>query len=191
MFYYNNLYKWLDGNAPNEFGMRDLGYYVGYQICENYYNQADNKENAIKTMIELDYTNESEVENFINKANYFSKSLDSLYQTFESKRPTVIRIKQFENNSQNVDPKTKEITIEFSQALNGHNTGVDFGELGQDAFPKGTLSERKWTADNKSWTIPVELEPNKVYQIFISNNFRTQESIPLKSYLIEFKTANK
>ena len=191
VFYYNNLYKWLDGNAPNEFGMRDLGYYVGYQICENYYNQADNKENAIKTMIELDYTNESEVENFINKANYFSKSLDSLYQTFESKRPTVIRIKQFENNSQNVDPKTKEITIEFSQALNGHNTGVDFGELGQDAFPKGTLSERKWTADNKSWTIPVELEPNKVYQIFISNNFRTQESIPLKSYLIEFKTANK
>ena len=191
MFYYNNLYKWLDGNAPNEFGMRDLGYYVGYQICENYYNQADNKENAIKTMIELDYTNESEVENFIKKANYFSKSLDSLYQTFESKRPTVIRIKQFENNSQNVDPKTKEITIEFSQALNGHNTGVDFGELGQDAFPKGTLNERKWSADNKSWTIPVELEPNKVYQIFISNNFRTQESIPLKSYLIEFKTANK
>ena len=191
MFYYNNLYKWLDGNAPNEFGMRDLGYYVGYQICENYYNQADNKENAIKTMIELDYTNESEVENFINKANYFSKSLDSLYQTFESKRPTVIRIKQFENNSQNVDPKTKEITIEFSQALNGHNTGVDFGELGQDAFPKGTLNERKWSADNKSWTIPVELEPNKVYQIFISNNFRTQESIPLKPYLIEFKTANK
>ena len=142
-------------------------------------------------MIELDYTNESEVENFIKKANYFSKSLDSLYQTFESKRPTVIRIKQFENNSQNVDPKTKEITIEFSQALNGHNTGVDFGELGQDAFPKGTLNERKWSTDNKSWTIPVELEPNKVYQIFISNNFRTQESIPLKPYLIEFKTANK
>ena len=91
----------------------------------------------------------------------------------------------------NLDPKTKEITIEFSEALNGHNTGVDFGELGQDAFPKGTLSERKWSADNKSWTIPVELEPNKVYQIFISNNFRTQESIPLKPYLIEFKTVNK
>ncbi len=191
MFYPNNLYKWLDGNAPNEFRMRDLGYYVGYQICENYYIQSENKEEAIKTMIELDYTNESEVENFIRKAGYFSKSLDELYVNFESKRPSVIGIKQFKNNSQNVDPKTKEITIEFSQALNGHNTGVDFGDLGQDAFPKGTLNGRNWSDDNKTWTIPVELEPSKKYQIFISNNFRTEQDIPLKPFLIEFKTNNK
>jgi hypothetical protein len=191
MFYPNNLYKWLDGNAPNEFGMRDLGYYVGYQICENYYHQSDNKEDAIKTMIELDYTNESEVEDFIRKANYFSDSLDNLYQAFENKRPSVIGIKQFKNKSQNVSPKVKEITIEFSQALNGHNTGVDFGEMGQEAFPKGTIHGRKWSDSNKSWTIPVELEPNTTYQIFISNNFRTEESIPLKPYLIEFKTGNK
>jgi hypothetical protein len=191
MFYPNNLYKWLDGNAPNEFGMRDLGYYVGYQICENYYNQSDNKEEAIKTMIELDYTNESEVESFIRKSDYFSKSLDELYADFESKRPSVIGIKQFKNNSQNVDPQTKEITIEFSQALNGHNTGVDFGDLGKDAFPKGSLNGRRWSDDNKSWTIPVELEPNKKYQIFISNNFRTEDGIPLKPYLIEFKTVKE
>jgi len=190
MFYPNNLYKWLDGNAPNEFGIRDLGYYVGYQICENYYNQSTNKASAIKTMIELDYSNESNVEEFIKKSGYFSKPLDSLYQYFENKRPNVIGIKQFENSSQNVDSKTKEITIEFSQPLNGHNTGVDFGELGQDAFPKGTLTGRDWSDDNKFWTIPIELEPNKKYQLFITNNFRTENSIPLKPYLIEFKTGN-
>jgi hypothetical protein len=184
MFYPNNLYKWLDGSAPNEFGMRDLGYYVGYQICENYYNQAENKTEAIKTMIELDYSNEAEVENFIKKANYFSAPLEELYKTFESKRPTVIKIKQFSNNSQNVSPKIKEITIEFSEPLNGGNTGVDFGDLGQDAFPKGTLNGRHWAENNKSWTIPVELEPNKNYQILISNNFRTEDDIPLKPYLI-------
>lgn len=191
MFYPNNLYKWLDGNAPNEFGMRDLGYYVGYQICESYYNQSDNKADAIKTMIELDYTNESEVEDFIKKSMYFSKPLDSLYQSFEKKRPSVVGIKQFENKSQNVSPTTKEITIEFSQPLNGYNTGVDFGELGQDAFPKGTLNGRQWSDDNQSWTIPIELEPNKKYQIYITNNFRTEKSIPLKPYLIEFKTGDK
>lgn len=191
MFYPNNRYKWLDGNDPNEFGMRDLGYYVGYQICENYYNQAENKAEAIRTMIELDYSDEIKVEEFIKKANYFSASLNKLHQVFESKRPTVVSIKQFKNNSQNVSPKTKEITIEFSQALNGHHTSVDLGELGQDAFPKGTLNGRSWSKDKKSWTIPVELEPNKKYQIFITNNFRTQESIPLKSYMIEFKTSNK
>jgi hypothetical protein len=189
MFYSNNLYKWLNSNAPNEFGIRDLSYYIGYQICENYYNQAENKLEAIKTMIELDYTNETEIEDFVKKANYFSESLDKLYQTFENKRPTIIRIKQFENKSQNVNPKTKEITIEFSEALNGQNTSVDFGELGKDTFPKGTLNGRNWGEGNTSWTIPVKLEPNKKYQILIGNNFRTEGSIPLKQYLIEFKTS--
>ena len=191
MFYPNNLYKWLYGNAPNEFGMRDLGYYVGYQICENYYNQAKNKTEAIKTMIELDYSNETEIEDFIKKANYFSAPLKKLYETFEDNRPTVNLIKQFENNSQNVSPNIKEITIEFSKPLNGQNTGVDFGDLGQDAFPKGTLNGRHWAENNKSWIIPVELEPNKHYQILISNNFRTEDNIPLKPYLIEFKTGTK
>jgi len=191
MFYPNNLYKWLDGNAPNEFGMRDLGYYVGYQICENYYNQAQNKAKAIKTMIELDYANEVEVEDFIKKANYFSAPLEELYEAFENKRPTVTAIKQFKNHSQDVSPKLKEITISFSEPLNGLNTGVDFGDLGQDAFPKGTIEGRYWSADNKSWTLPVALEPNKEYQILISNNFRTTNSLPLKAYLITFKTGNE
>jgi hypothetical protein len=191
MFYPNNLYKWLDGNAPNEFEMRDLGYYVGYQICENYYNQAQNKAEAIKTMIELDYANEAEVEDFIKKANYFSAPLEELYEAFENKRPTVTAIKQFKNHSQDVSPKLKEITILFSEPLNGLNTGVDFGDLGQDAFPKGTIEGRYWSADNKSWTLPVALEPNKEYQILISNNFRTANSLPLKAYLITFKTGNE
>jgi hypothetical protein len=139
-------------------------------------------------MIELDYSDEVEIEDFIKKANYFSAPLEELYETFERVRPTVIKIQQFSNNSQNVSPKVKEITIEFSKALNGQNTGVDFGDLGQDAFPKGTLNGRYWAENNKSWTIPVELEPNKDYQILISNNFRTEDDIPLKPYLIEFKT---
>lgn len=189
MFYFNNLYKWLDGSTPNEFGMKDLGYYVGFQLCENYYNQADDKMEAIKTMIELDYTNDTAVEDFVQKANYFSAPLDTLFQAFERKRPTVIRIEQFENKSQDVNPKTKEITINFSEALSGHHTSVDFGELGKEAFPKGTIKGRRWGKDNKSWTIPVTLEPNKDYQIFITNNFRTEESIPLKPFLIAFKTA--
>jgi hypothetical protein len=113
MFYVANFDKWLNGDEPNEFGMRDLGYYVGYQICENYYNQAKDKQAAIKTMIELDYENESEIEAFIKTSNYFSTSLEVLEQNFESKRPTVIGMKPFENKSQNVDPNLKEITIFF------------------------------------------------------------------------------
>lgn len=189
MFYNNLLYKWLDGSAPNEFGMRDLGYYVGYQICENYYEQAADKAQAIKTMIELDYTDEAAVDDFVTKSGYFSATLDELYQNFEAKRPTVTGIQQFENHSTNVSPSINEITVNFSEPLNGHHTGVDFGDLGQEAFPKGDPQARSWDTDNLSWTLPVELEPNRKYQILISNNFRTAQDVPLKAYLIEFITA--
>ncbi len=191
MFYTNNQSKWFWSDYPNEFGVRDLGYHIGYQIAENYYNQAENKEMAIKQMITLDYTNEAEVEEFVKKSSYFSASLDELYQMFEAKRPTVLGIKQFNNQTENVNPKVKQITVEFSQALNGLNTGVDFGDLGKAAFPKNDINGRYWSEDNKSWTISVELEPNKHYQLLISNNFRTANDIPLKPYLIDFKTGNE
>lgn len=188
MFYINNQSNWLWSDSPNEFGVRDLGYYIGYQICENYYNQAENKSLAIKKMIELDYTNEAEIEDFVAKSNFFSKPLNELYQDFEKKRPKVVGIRQFKNKSKKVNSNIKEITIEFSEPLNGHNTGVDFGELGQSAFPENDVTKRFWSNSNKAWTITVDLEPNKKYQILITNNFRTQNGIPLKPYLIEFQT---
>lgn len=188
MFNSNNLYKWLWGDSPNDFGVRDLGYFIGYQICENFYNQSEDKNEAIKKMIELDYSNETEIDDFVKKSKFFSKSLDDLYKDYENKRPTVIRIKQFKNNSKNVDPKVNEITVEFSEPLNGYNTGIDFGDLGQNSFPKNDVTKRYWSKDNKSWTISVTLEPNKKYQLLISNNFRTDKNIPLKQYLIEFET---
>ena len=188
MFYIGNQPKWLWSNAPNEFGIRDLGYYVGYQMCENYYEQAGDKKKAIKEMIELDFTNEGEIEEFVSKTNYFSSSLDSLRQKFEAKRPYVKGIRQFTNNSDTVDPSIDQITVEFSESLNGLNTGVDFGDLGQEYFPQNDPTKRFWSEDNASWTIPVNLDPNRQYQILISSNFRTNEGFPLKSYLIDFKT---
>lgn len=188
MFYPNNRPKWFWSNNPNEFGVRDLGYYVGYAMCENYYLQAEDKAEAIKQMIELDFTNEAVVEDFIKKTNYFSTSLDSLYERFENSRPYVTGVQQFENNSQDVDPSIEQITVHFSTPLNGQNTGVDLGPLGRAYFPKNEPSQRFWSADNASWSIGVNLEPNKRYQILISNNFRTTDDVPLKPYLIDFKT---
>jgi len=40
MFTPNRLYHWLWGDADNGFGVRDLGYHVGYELCERYYDVA-------------------------------------------------------------------------------------------------------------------------------------------------------
>ncbi|MBD8487694.1 hypothetical protein IFO69_02925 [Echinicola sp. CAU 1574] len=192
MFYPNNRFKWLwDRGSSNEFGVRDLAYYIGYQMAENHYEKSENKKEAIKKLIELDFNNESEIEEFVESTGFFSSSLEELYQKFDNKRPSVIGIKQFKNNSNNVSPKINQITVEFSEPLNGINTGLDVGPLGKDYLPKISPNNRVFSEDNKSWTINVELEPNKHYQIQLENNFRTNDWIPLKPYLIEFKTGNE
>jgi hypothetical protein len=188
MFYGDNVYEWLWSDAPNEFGVRDLGYYIGYQICENFYNKALNKKEAIKTMIELDYESEHEIAAFIDEADFFSTSLDELENEFESKRPSVVAIKPFENKSQNVDEKIKLITIEFSESMNQAFRNFDYGPLGEEAVVriKGIVG---WSNNGKSLTIEIEdLLPNKQYQLTIGSRFRNINSLPLKSYLIDFKT---
>src|SRR5690606_18434837 len=90
MFYTVNRNKWLWSNAPNDFGVRDLGYYIGYRISELYFEQSEDKEQAIYTLVNLDYSNDSEIKHFVNNTKIFSAPLDTLYQSFEKKRPTVI-----------------------------------------------------------------------------------------------------
>lgn len=188
MFKPSAIYNWLWNSPQNEFGTSDLSYFVGYQLASRYYDAATDKMAAIKSLIELDYTNEVEIEKLVNSTGYFSRSVSQMRSNFEQRRPIVIGIQQFENHSASVNPSLREITIEFSEVLDGMSTSVDFGELGKDAFPQGTFQGRRWGVDNKSWTIPVDLEPNRRYQILISSNFRTQDGIPLKPFLIDFTT---
>lgn len=188
MFYSVNLNNWLWSSQQNVFNIRDLGYYIGYQICETYYTKAKDKKAAIKKLIELNYTDAVEIEEIINSTHFFTAPITQLRASFEEKRPTVIAIKEFKNNDLNIDPKVKEITFEFSEPLNGYHTGMDFGPIGENGVPK--ILKRSWSTDAKSYMIAVELEPNKHYQLFIGNNFRTKDNRPLKPYLINFKTKN-
>ncbi len=78
------FYNWIWNDDNNEFEMRDLGYYVGYALAEQYYNQSENKQQAIKELIELDYTNQEAVENFVDKVEYFDKPISELRKQYEN-----------------------------------------------------------------------------------------------------------
>lgn len=188
LFIMSNTYNWLWGENRNELKIRDLGYYIGYEICERYYNLAINKTKAIKELIELDYTNEKEIERIVNLTKLLPKTLEELYNDYENQRPTVISLSPFENGSQNVKSGITKITITFSETLNGYNDGLDFGPLGQGFYPK-VNPKKIWSDNGKSWTLEAELKPNQRYQILISSNFRKENGVRLKPYLIDFKTA--
>ncbi|MCF6131690.1 DUF2268 domain-containing putative Zn-dependent protease [Flavobacterium wongokense] len=187
LFLMSNNNNWIWGENTNKFKVRDLGYYIGYEICERYYNLSKDKTKAIKELIELDYTDEKQVERIVDLTNLFPKSLEELYSDYERQRPAVTMLAPFENGNQNVKPGLTKITVHFSEPLLKHNTGLDFGPLGQDYCPK-IKPFRYFSEDGKSWTFEADLQPNQHYQILISNNFRKENGVRLKPYLIEFKT---
>lgn len=188
LYLMSNNYNWLWGENRNELKIRDLGYFIGYEICERYYNQSSDKSKAIKELIELDYTDEKEVERIVDASKLLPNSISQLYKDYESKRPTVIKIKEFENGDMNVNSDINTITVIFSEELNGIQNGLDFGELGEEFYPKVDNQSRQWGKDNLSYTFNVDLMPNKKYQMMIGSNFRLSNGIRLKPYVIEFQT---
>ena len=67
-----NWEEWLyNGNQTKSIG--DLGYYMGYTICNSFYSRAEDKKQAISTIIELDYNDENEISKFLEQSEYYGK----------------------------------------------------------------------------------------------------------------------
>lgn len=187
LFVMTNNYNWLWGENMNELKVRDLGYYIGYEICERYYNLSKDKTKAIKELIELDYTNEKEVERIVNSTKLLPKTLEELYKEYENQRPKVVSIVPFENGNQKVKAGIIQISINFTEEMDTSQRGFDYGPLGENYIYK-FKQLIGWSNNNKTITIEVEIEPNKQYQALITNRFRSKNGFALTPYLIEFKT---
>lgn len=183
-----NVYNWIWNSADNEFGMRDLAYYVGYKICEEYYNVSNDKQKAIEQMIELDYNNENKLIQFVEKSRYFSKPLKTYKEAFDNKRPSVISLGEIQNRSLNVNTNIQTLTINFSQQMDTRFRNFQLGSLGEENAIR--IKEFVgFSKDGKSVSFGIEkLELSKKYQIIVGSGFRNTQGIPLIPYLIEFNT---
>ena len=182
--YYND--RWLWNNFENEFKMRDLGYYMGYAIAEKYYEEADDKQAAVKELIELKFTDKEVVWNFVDGTKYFDKPLAEYEADYESRRPTVTKLLSFENGNQEVDPNTTEIAVTFSHEMLPGYYSTGFGEKGRDYLPE--ITGVRFTEDNKGAIYEVKLEPGKEYQFMVGMGFRLPNGVQLKPYEISFRT---
>ncbi len=188
MFDSGNMDNWL-WSANNQFGHRDLGYYIGYSIAKIHYEKSSNKKQAIKELIELDYENEVAVERIVDDTNFFSISLKELYAKYELERPKVLGIKQFKNGSIEVDPSISLVTIKFSAPMNPNYRGFDFGPLGEENAMK-LHKFIGFSKDSTSLSFHVKLEPNKRYQLQLPHKFKSNKGFRMKPYLIDFATSN-
>ena len=109
------LTNWIWNSPENEFGMRDLGYYVGYRIAENVFNSFEDKKEAAKYLIEVDYNNEEELIKYVERSKYFTTPLAKLKEQFELERPEVTSVSEVSQNEKLVGVKT--LTVNFSKPL--------------------------------------------------------------------------
>lgn len=181
-----NWNDWLYNDRENEFKVRDMGYYVGYAICEKYYQQSKDKMLAIKEMIELDCADEIAVKEFVIKSKYLSKPYESLKTEYHAQQPKVLGIKEFENESREIDHSLKKITIEFSTSMNTRFRNFKFASFARKKIIP--YQNMKWSEDGKSLVLEVKLEANKKYKMIIDSEFRDLEGRAIEKYLIDFST---
>lgn len=182
--------NWLyNGSKKTE--NADLGYFVGYEICNSYYQNSNNKSEAIKDIIELNYNDDKAVERFLQKSQFFEGKINKnkIIRAYKKNQPTISSIEPFKNNAQQVNPEIKEIKIIFSKDMNTKNMSIGFSEKGKDYFPITKL--KGYEKDNKTLVLQMELKPNKEYEFVITNKgFRSKDDYPLldEEYLIKFST---
>ena len=180
---------WIWNDTINVFKIRDLGYYIGYSICDIFYESHSNKKEAIKTIIELDYNNEKQIEEFVNGTNFFSAPLQKLNETFERKRPQVVNVSIGGKENERVDVAANENTIvlTFSEEMDKRYRNFELGPLGEKALmPFKELIG--FSEDGMQFSYKASLKSNHHHQMLIGNGFRNLEGIPLKPFLIDFKT---
>lgn len=182
-----NIYNWIMNSTNNQFGMRDLGYFVGYAICKKYYEASNNKKKAIKEMIELDYNNEKELIKFVEKSKYFDKKLAYYRNELDKISPKIISLSPLKNGSKVVKAGIIQISITFSQEMNTETRSFDYGPLGEE-YIYDFRNIIGWSNDNKTFSFEVYVEPNRKYQFVVGSSFRNKNEVRLKPYLVEFKT---
>lgn len=182
---YNN---WLFNSEKEE--KADLGYFVGYEISKLYYNNSKDKKQAIEDIIELKFDNETEVEAFLKKSNYFSENINKeiLIKQFKENQPYVVKIEPFSNEQINVDSELKQIKILFSKPMS-EKISISISKNGKEHFPLKKIIG--FENNNQTLVLEISLRPNTEYDFSITNKgTKSIDGFPFREevYIIKFKT---
>lgn len=167
---------WLWSSLENKFGNRDLGYWIGYDITEHHYNNSIDKDQALKDLVELDYSNVNTVKNFIDSIGYFKEPLTELEKAYNKNRPFVKEVTQ----------KGDLFIAHFSEPMNVHSRGFDYGPLGE----KGVLKIYDFIGFNEDATqvsFKANIQKDKKQQVLLTNRFMNKNGVEMKPYLLEIE----
>lgn len=108
--------------------------------------------------------------------------------TLESVPPVVVKTVPTAGNSE-VDASTTEIHVTFSKKM--ADGSWSWSTLSKESFPE-INGKPKYLEDETTCVLPVKLQPEKTYAIWINSNkfknFKDPKGIPAVPYLLVFRT---
>lgn len=127
------------------------------------------------------------LETFMPRVVGFFEEYVEEFEARQAKTPTVVSIAP-ENGAQDVDPALRAIVVTFDRPmLDGAWAVVRAGPN----FPK-TIGKPSYDADCKVLTIPVELEADHEYELWLNrgkfDSFQSQERVKLEPVRVTFRT---
>ena len=177
--------NWLYNGSSNPHP--DLGYFLGYVICRDYYLRHTDKRQAIKKIIELDYTNEQQVTDFLRESGFYREPINkqALLSKFEKLQPQVVSLTPNINNQKDVSASLTEVTINFSEPM-GEGYSFNFGEGGKEHFPISGVAG--FADDRKSFKLKLTLKSGHTYDFIITDrSFQSKTGYPLQPYTVHFE----
>jgi hypothetical protein len=85
------FFDWLystKGRNINGTQMKDLGYFIGYKICQAYYVNSTDKQQAIKEIIEMDVSSDEKAREFLIKSGFVPKKDKNFIKNFKFTKVT-------------------------------------------------------------------------------------------------------
>lgn len=188
---YTDVWRyWLYNTTMLRHGVRDLGYFMGYTICAAYYNQASDKKQAIRDIIELDYSNEQTIEAFLAQSGYYpagTVNKADMLALYEAKKPYGTGTSVIINGDTLVDHSLTTIRVHFSEPMNTRYVSMELGEGGREHYP--IVNRIGFSDDGMSVAFNVALKPDYAYSFILSGGgFRSAAGYPLKDYIVTFRT---
>jgi hypothetical protein len=180
-----NWNDWLYNDFSNQFGVRDLGYYVGYAIAERYVEGAENPKEAVAALIELDYQDPDAVERVVEASGYFDAPLRDLRRDYLSSTPEVVEYRF--GVAEGLAPEgPAELEVTFSRPMSDRFRGFDFGPLGESRVIRVT-EVLGWSEDGRTLTVRVDLPARRPAQLMLTSQFRSVDGAALQPFLVEAK----
>lgn len=183
--------NWLSGQNRNRLVQNDLGYYIGYAICERFYEAAADKEQALRQLIDLNYADEATFAAFLDGSGFLPETWAQIGARYEAMRPSITGLQPFANGSMAVSPKQTQLVIEFSEPMSSCCRSADY-DTTAGVVPLPIKSWGSWSADGRSLRIELgPLQPETTYGLVISNFAKADGYNRLAPYTIRFRTGKR